>query len=94
VNGERIEQLRKKRGLTQRELADMVEVSERTYQLWRSGRPEPYGKHRKKLAEALRIPVSELMDESAKTMGALERIEDKQDRMGEKLDRLLAHLRA
>jgi transcriptional regulator with XRE-family HTH domain len=82
--GDRIEELRMARGWTHREVADKLEVSERTYQLWRSGRTYPYQKHLKRLAEIYE-PLSTLTDESAETTGRMERME-------EKLDRLLGHL--
>jgi transcriptional regulator with XRE-family HTH domain len=81
--GDRLEELRDERGWTQRELADKVGVSERTYQLWRSGRTEPYGKHKRRLAEVLNVPLASLTDESGETIGQL-------DRMERKLDELLA----
>ena len=79
--GDRIEELRAERGWTQREVADRVDVSERTYQLWRSGRTEPYGKNRRKLAELFGVPESALTDESGETVGTLERIEGKLNRL-------------
>jgi transcriptional regulator with XRE-family HTH domain len=83
----RLEELRNARGLTQREVADAVGVSERTYQLWRKGETQPQRKTLKKIAEFYGEPLASLIEESAGTTGRL-------DRMEEKLDRLLAHLGA
>jgi transcriptional regulator with XRE-family HTH domain len=86
--GERMEELRAERGWTQREVADKLDVSERTYQLWRSGRGDPYRKNKQKIAEIFGVPVSSLMDESPETMGQLERIEQKLDELLARIDKL------
>jgi transcriptional regulator with XRE-family HTH domain len=50
--GKRIATLRRRRGLTQRELAHAVGVTDRAVQAWEQGRSHPY-RHLKELEEAL-----------------------------------------
>ena len=55
--GERIKQARKEAGLTQEELADLVEVTARTIQAYEAGDIDAYRKLNK-LAEVLRRDIS------------------------------------
>jgi transcriptional regulator with XRE-family HTH domain len=53
--------LRRRRFLTQTELANQVGVSMKTVQAWEGGRAQPRLRHIPPLAEALGIPPAELL---------------------------------
>lgn len=59
--GERVRQLRERRALTQRELAQAVGVDERHVSSWEHGHSRPYPQNRRRLAEALGVTPDELM---------------------------------
>lgn len=58
---ERLKALRIKRGMTQRELADRLEVSDRTYSKWETGEIELSLGSLYKLSEIFSVPLSELL---------------------------------
>ena len=59
-----VRQARKSRGLTQAELAERLEISEMTVRRWESGQRSPRMEEIQKLAEVLKVPVSELLSDS------------------------------
>src|SRR5882757_6797957 len=61
----RISGCRARKGLSQQELADLIDVSLRSVQNWESGESEPHGKHLRKLSEALETPIPYLLGETA-----------------------------
>lgn len=60
--GERISYFRRKRGLMQKELAKLVGVSAQTISVWEKGVISPSSAKFEKIAEALGITVTELLD--------------------------------
>ena len=62
--GQRLRRLRKKAGLTQEELAFKVDVSLMTLRRWEKGNSTPRTEFVKRLAEALGVPQSELLEGS------------------------------
>ena len=54
--------LRRRRFLTQKELAERVGVSYQTIQTWESGTAQPRLRHIPRLAEALGVPAEELLE--------------------------------
>lgn len=62
--GQRLRRLRKNKGLTQEELAFKVEVSVMTIRRWEWGNSTPQIEEVRKLAEALGVPQSELLEAS------------------------------
>jgi transcriptional regulator with XRE-family HTH domain len=70
--GSIIKELRKKKGLTQEELAKAVGVSRLTVSMWESGKASPKAEFLKKLAEVLEVNVNDLLGlEDKLTTGAL-----------------------
>ncbi len=61
VTGETIRTLREKRGLTQKALADLLGVSDKTVSKWETGRGLPDVTLLSPLAGALRVSLSELL---------------------------------
>jgi transcriptional regulator with XRE-family HTH domain len=60
---ERLKDLRRRRLLTQKELAAEVGVSYQTVQSWESGKAQPRLRHIRRLAEVLQVPADKLLDE-------------------------------
>ena len=65
--GERIKQARKAKGLTQKELAEAVGVAEVTISQYEADKYSPKYDKMVKIAEALNIPVSDLLGEPRPT---------------------------
>lgn len=65
--GKKIQELRKKQGLTQEELAEKTGISARTIQRIENGEVDPRTYTLNKLAEALETSVDELVEESKNT---------------------------
>ena len=65
IFAQRLKDLRKHAGLTQPELAELVEVHETTIRRWESGRENglPDVRHIKKLCEVLHVSEAELLNE-------------------------------
>lgn len=61
LNGASIKQIREQRGLTQRELADRLFVSDKTVSKWETGRGLPAVEILPELAAALSVSVAELL---------------------------------
>ena len=61
--GERIKQARKAKGITQRELAEMLEVSPGCFHQWESRKRNPKLETIRKIASALDVDVYSLIDE-------------------------------
>jgi len=59
-NGDTIRRLREKRGFTQRELAEQLDVSDKTVSKWETGKGLPDISLIEPLSEALQVSVSEL----------------------------------
>ena len=53
----RLVQLRKKRGLTQQQIADLVNVNRVTYTNWEKGKREPSFENLVKLADLLEVSL-------------------------------------
>lgn len=70
--GMRLRELRKKRGLTQRELASMVNVSFMTMRRWEASEHSPRIEEIKKLARALNVTEGELLSDSQDETWTLE----------------------
>lgn len=64
--GELIRDARKKKGLTQKELGERLEVSDVSIAQWENGIRNPRFETRQKLAKALDIDIVELMSETEK----------------------------
>ncbi len=60
--GQKISAVRKSKGLTQEKLADRAQINLRTLQRIEKGRTTPHGETLKRIADALEIPVEELVD--------------------------------
>lgn len=60
--GDNIKKIRISRGITQAQLADRVNVSEKTVSSWEVGRTEPRGVMFDSIAAALNCEVGELVD--------------------------------
>lgn len=58
---------RKRAGLTQRQLADMVEVDQAAVSNWELGKSEPHKKTVPKIAKALGCTIDELLAPDAPT---------------------------
>lgn len=58
-----IRQIRKARGLTQKQLADMIDVSESIISQYENGRKSPSNETLLKLGEALDCSVSDILDD-------------------------------
>ena len=56
----RLVQLRKKRGLTQQQIADLVHVNRVTYTNWEKGKREPSFENLVKLADLLEVSLDSL----------------------------------
>jgi transcriptional regulator with XRE-family HTH domain len=82
--GERIAALRRSRGLTQRQLAGIVGVSERAVQSWEQGRSHPY-RHLQELERSLGVTAADLGNLDADPQSLLEefRTTDLRDRIEE-----------
>ena len=61
---ERLKQLRQKKGLTQKDIADLVHVNRVTYTNWEKGNREPNFETLLKLASILNTTTSYLLGES------------------------------
>lgn len=59
-NGVRVRDLRRKAGLSTRDMGDLVDASERAVQSWESGHSSPDPRRATKLADALGVAVREL----------------------------------
>ena len=59
---ERIKQHRKAKGLTQANLAELLDMSEMTIRRWEAEKTSPRMDEIKKLAQVLEIPTNELLD--------------------------------
>ena len=64
---ERIRQARKSKGLNQAELAEQLGMSEMTIRRWETEKSSPRMEEIQKVAQALNIPVSELLDNAPET---------------------------
>ena len=62
--GERLRALRKKAGLTQPELADLVGVHETTIRRWENNNDQPMPDSFSRLAKALNVSEAELLNDS------------------------------
>jgi transcriptional regulator with XRE-family HTH domain len=60
---ERLRELRRRRLLTQAELAQRVGVSLQSVQAWEWGKSEPRLRHIRRLAEVLEVPAEELLQD-------------------------------
>ena len=54
---ERLKQLRQKKGLTQKDIADLVHVNRVTYTNWEKGKREPSFENLIKLADLLEVSL-------------------------------------
>jgi transcriptional regulator with XRE-family HTH domain len=63
--GGRIRAARERRGLTQRELAELVGVGARTVRLWEAGRKQPYLARLRTLARVLVVDLGWLLEGAA-----------------------------
>ena len=54
---ERLKQLRQKKGLTQKDIADLVHVNRVTYTNWEKGNREPSFENLIKLADSLEVSL-------------------------------------
>ena len=61
VTGYTIRRLREKKGITQKQLADMLAVSDKTVSKWETGKGLPDIGIIKELAEALQVSIAELL---------------------------------
>jgi transcriptional regulator with XRE-family HTH domain len=57
-----LQALRRRRFMTQKELAAKVGVSYQTVQTWESGKAQPRLRHIPRLAEVLGVPPEELLE--------------------------------
>lgn len=64
--GDSIKNARKKAGLTQKELAEKAGLAEITIRQYETNKREPRSESLKKIATALEIPLSALLDENYK----------------------------
>lgn len=60
--GKQLRQIRKEKGLTQKELANMIGCSEITIRQYETGKRVPRDEIKRKLAKALEVKVMELVD--------------------------------
>lgn len=60
--GERLAGLRKTRGLSQDQLAELLDVSRQTVSRWEVGEAAPTAENRKKLSQLYAIPLESLTD--------------------------------
>ena len=77
--GTKIADLRKKKGLTQAQLADLLNISNKTVSRWETGEGYPEITLLSPLARALGVTVDELLAEPAKEMGDDESEPDSDD---------------
>ena len=63
--GDKIMYLRRKADLTQEKLAEKIGVSSKTLQHWEAGKYTPKTESIRNIAQALNVPVSELLDDSS-----------------------------
>lgn len=56
-----LKELRLKRGLTQKQVADALKVTRPTVVYWEQGKAHPQAKHIKPLARILRCKISDLL---------------------------------
>ena len=63
--GQRLRRLRKKAGLTQEELAKKLDIHNVTVSKWENNELIPKTVNIRKLAEAIHVPISELLENSA-----------------------------
>jgi transcriptional regulator with XRE-family HTH domain len=76
--GEFITLTRKKKNMTQKELADILGVTDKAISKWERGAGYPDISILKPLAEALGVTVTELLDGEASTVSAPENVRDQQ----------------
>lgn len=60
-----LKEIRQKRGLTQAQVADAVEVDQSTVAKWENNRSTPLRKYRRKLCDLLGCTESELLADAA-----------------------------
>lgn len=60
IFGDNIKRLRKNKGLTQQEIADLVHVNRVTYTNWEKGKREPSYENLVKLADLLEVSLDSL----------------------------------
>nr|WP_293299582.1 helix-turn-helix domain-containing protein [Allomuricauda sp.] len=65
--GQSICVLRKSKGLTQEKLADSAQINLRTLQRIEKGHTNPHGETLKRIADALEVPMDELMEHGPKS---------------------------
>lgn len=73
--GNKLKHLRNGKGMTQKQVADLIHVSRVTYQAYESGRREPGRENMLKLAEIFEVPLAILMDDYSELINA-ERIKE------------------
>ena len=73
--GERIKQIRKSKGITQRDLANKIEKSFSLVQKYEMGLTEPPYTMLMKIATALDVPITELLGITQNTMAEAEKAE-------------------
>ena len=77
--GAKIADLRKEKGLTQAQLADLLNISNKTISRWETGEGYPEITLLSPLAKALGVTVDELLAEPVKEMGDDESKPDSDD---------------
>jgi transcriptional regulator with XRE-family HTH domain len=70
----RIRELRKKQGLTQKQLADMLYKSESTIRMWELGKSEPDNQTIRQLAEIFNVSSSYIIGEENSAVSAIHTI--------------------
>jgi transcriptional regulator with XRE-family HTH domain len=71
--GERLKKARNLIGYSQKQVADMLGITQQRYQLWEVGINEPNLEFIKKLSEVLEVKMSELLGEKEEEYTDLER---------------------
>ncbi len=66
--GEKILKLRKKQGLSQEQLGEMIDVTRQTISNWELGETNPNPEQLKKLSQVLNVSIDELLDNDLKEM--------------------------
>ena len=61
ATGERIFELRDRLGLTQKEFADSIDVSQSSVNYWENGKREPKMSHLCKISNVYKVPINELI---------------------------------
>jgi len=61
--GEKIRKLRERKGLSQKELADLVGITQQAIASWESGKKKPRYDKLQRLAEIFKVPISYFLEE-------------------------------